>query len=154
MASHWSGGLERSEKMQSSISPPLLTLACSLLDLKFLVYLLASEAALLGLRLRLLVAITISSMSSNESNESWSMLLAGRPDLRLLPLMFLLSSAESDALDLLLSSVSGGGRLSSISSASCRSSSHFDVNVNALESWKIRSTFTIRYIYLEINKDL
>jgi len=47
---------------------------------------LASEAEF-GLRLRLFVAITISSISSKESKESWSMLLAGRLDLRELPLM-------------------------------------------------------------------
>ena len=47
---------------------------------------LASEAEF-GLKLRLFVAITISSMSSKESKESWSILLAGRLDLKELPLM-------------------------------------------------------------------
>ena len=55
---------------------------------------LASEAEF-GLKLRLLVAMTISSMSSKESKESWSILLAGRPDLKELPLILTNSRAKS-----------------------------------------------------------
>ena len=57
--------------------------------------LLASEALPLGLRLRLLVAMTISSMSSNESKESWSMLLAGRLERSELPLILTLPAFSS-----------------------------------------------------------